>query len=150
MTTKAAVQEFLSQKVLAVVGASRDPKKFGYMVFSDLKAKGYTVYPINPKAETIGGEKCYASLADLPQKPGGVLIVTPASQADAMVRQAAQAGVTRVWMQQGSETPAAIQFCQQNGIAVISGECIFMYAEPTAWFHRAHRFVNTLVGKSLS
>ncbi len=150
MTTKAAVQDFLSQKVLAVVGVSRDPKKFGNMVFSDLKAKGYTVYPINPKAETIGGDKCYASLTDLPEKPGGVVIVTPSLQAEAMVHQAAQAGITRVWLQQGAETPAAIQFCKQNGMDVISGECIFMYAEPTAWFHRAHRFVNTLVGKSLN
>ncbi len=150
MTSKAAVQDFLSQKVLAVVGASRDPKKFGFMVYSDLKAKGYTVYPINPKAETIAGDKCYASLADLPEKPAGVVIVTPATQAEAMVNQAAQAGIPRVWLQQGSETPAAIQFCQQNGIAAISGECIFMYAEPTAWFHRAHRFVNALVGKSLN
>ena len=150
MTTKAAVQDFLSQKVLAVVGVSRDAKKFGCAVYNDLKTKGYTVYPINPKAETIGSDKCYPSLADLPEKPGGVIIVTSPAQTEQVVRQAAQAGIARVWLQQGSETPAAIEFCKQNGIAVISGECIFMYSEPSAWFHRAHRFVNTLVGKSLN
>ena len=150
MTTKIAVQDFLSQKVLAVAGASRDAKKFGYAVYKDLKTKGYTVYPINPKAETIDGDKCYPALADLPEKPGGVVIVTPSGQCEQMVRQAAQAGIPRVWLQQGAETPAAIQFCQQNGIAAITGECIFMYSEPTAWFHRAHRFVNALVGKALN
>jgi uncharacterized protein len=150
MTSKIAVQDFLSQKVIAVAGASRDTKKFGYAVFHDLKAKGYTVYPVNPKAENIDGDKCYAAPTDLPEQPGGLVIVTAPTQTEQLVRQAAQAGIQRIWLQQGSETPAAIQFCQQNGITVITGECIFMYAEPTAWFHKAHRFVNALVGKSLN
>ncbi|MDE3168636.1 MAG: CoA-binding protein, partial [Acidobacteriota bacterium] len=41
-------------------------------VNKELKAKGYRVLPVNPAAESIGGEKCYASLAALPEKVGGV------------------------------------------------------------------------------
>jgi hypothetical protein len=51
-------------------------------------------------------------------------------------------------MQQGAQSAAAVQFCEDNGIHYVAGECIFMFSEPAAWFHRAHRFVNTLVGKA--
>jgi predicted CoA-binding protein len=147
MTTKAAIQEFLSLKVLAVAGASRNTAKFGYTIFHDLKTRGYTVYPINPNAETIDGEKCYPSLAALPQKPDGIVIVTPPAQSEALVREAGKAGIQHVWLQQGADSPAAIKFCEQNGLKVVAGECIFMYFEPTAWFHGAHRWINSVIGK---
>ena len=49
-TTKTTVTDFLSQRVLAVVGASRDPKKFGNSIYRELKRKGYKVLPVNPQA----------------------------------------------------------------------------------------------------
>ena len=45
MTTKAQIEEFISHKTLGVVGVSRDTKKFGYMVFDELRKKGYKAYP---------------------------------------------------------------------------------------------------------
>ena len=147
MTTQAAIHDFLEQKVLAVAGVSRDPKKFGSAIYRELKTKGYTVYPINPNAQTIEGDPCYPNLAALPAQVGGVVIVTPPAQSEQLVREAARLGIRRVWLQQGSDSPAALQFCQQNGINVVAGECIFMFSEPAAWFHRAHRWVNTLIGK---
>ena len=52
------------------------------------------------------------------------MIVTPPAQTEQLVRQAAQAGIRQVWLQQGSESPAVLQFCQQNGLETISGECL--------------------------
>ena len=49
MTSKAAIQAFMALKTLAVAGVSRNPNKFGTMVYKDLKSKGYTVYPVNPQ-----------------------------------------------------------------------------------------------------
>lgn len=147
MTSRAAIQEFFALKVLAVAGVSRNKAKFGYTIFNDLKTRGYTVYPINPNAESIDGDKCYPSLAALPQKPQGIVIVTPPAQSEALVREAGKAGIEHIWLQQGAESPSAIQFCQQNGLKVVSGECIFMYAEPSAWFHGIHRWINKAIGK---
>lgn len=147
MTTKAAIDQFLGLKVLAVAGASRDTKKFGYAVYHELKEKGHTVYPVNPHAETIDGDACYPTLAALPAVPDGLVIVTPPAQTEQLVREAAQAGIRHIWLQQGAESTAAVQFCQQNGLALVAGECIFMYGEPSAWFHRAHRWVNSVIGK---
>lgn len=147
MTTQAAITDFYAQKALAVAGVSRDPKKFGNAIYRELKTKGYTVYPINPNTQTVEGDPCYPNLTALPVQVGGVVIVTPPAQTEQLVREAARLGICRLWLQQGSESPAALKFCQENGINVVSGECIFMYSEPAAWFHRAHRWVNAVVGK---
>ncbi|MGQ9744340.1 MAG: CoA-binding protein [Candidatus Bathycorpusculaceae bacterium] len=60
------IKAFLDEKVFAVVGAS-DPRKYGYQVYKDLKNAGYEVYPVNPNAEEILGDKCYPSLENLPK-----------------------------------------------------------------------------------
>lgn len=147
MTSKETVEGFLAQKTLAVVGVSRGGKKFGNTILADLKAKGYEVYPVNPQAETIGGERCYPSLAALPKRPGGVVTVVPPAATQEVVREAKAAGISRVWMQQGSESQEAIRFCTENGIEVVHGECIMMFAEPVVSIHRFHRWIWKLFGR---
>jgi len=57
------IMEFLDKKnVFAVVGASRNPKKYGHQVYKDLRNAGYKVYPVNPNANEVLGDKCYPSL----------------------------------------------------------------------------------------
>jgi predicted CoA-binding protein len=147
MTTKAAVNDFLAQRSLAVVGVSRGGKKFGNTAYKELKAKGYRSFPIHPNAERIEGDRCYPSLGALPEPVGGVLVVVPPAQTEQVVRDAAAAGIRRVWMQQGAESEAAIRFCAENGISAVHGECILMFAEPAAFYHRMHRWVWGLLGK---
>jgi predicted CoA-binding protein len=147
MSRKVDVDDFLAQKTIAVVGVSRGGKKFGNAVLKDLKGKGYRVFPINPHAESIDGERCYANLSALPQRPDGVVTVVPPVSTLEVVKQAKTAGIQRVWMQQGSESEAAIHFCRDNGITAIDGECILMFAEPAAFYHRFHRWVWKLLGK---
>src|SRR5262245_56238490 len=53
VSTRVLIEEILSQRRFAVVGASRDRDKFGYKVFRALKVAGYAVYPVNPNAELI-------------------------------------------------------------------------------------------------
>jgi hypothetical protein len=147
MTSRAAVDDFLSRQTLAVVGVSRQGNKFGNMAFKELKAKGYTVLPVNPRAETIEGERCYPDLQALPEGVEGVLIVVPPEETEKVVRQAAQAGIPSVWLQQGAESEAAIRFCQEQGLNLVHSHCILMFAEPTGLGHRLHRWVWGLLGK---
>lgn len=146
-TTKAAVEDFVSQPKLAVVGVSRDPKKFGNAAYRALKEKGYQVYPVNRNVEVIDGDRCYASLGVLPEKVDGVVIVVPPKETEQIVREVEAAGITRVWMQQGSESEAAIQYCQTHGIHETHGECILMFAPPVMSFHRWHRGAWKVFGK---
>jgi predicted CoA-binding protein len=147
MTSKAAVADFVSQRKLAVVGVSRKKMKFGNLAFRELKRKGYKLFPVHPHAEQLEGERCSASLAALPEPVEGVLVIVPPAQAEQVVREAAAAGIRRVWLQQGAGSPAAIRCCEENRISVVHGECILMFAEPAAWYHRAHRWVWGLLGK---
>lgn len=146
MATKAAIDDFIAQPVIAVAGASRDPKKFGNAVYRDLRAKGYKVYAVNPSTTTVEGDPSYPSLSALPEKAGGVVIVTPPATSEQLVQEAARVGITRVWFQQGAESPAAIQFCKDNGISLVAHECILMYQPNTAFFHNFHKFFKELVG----
>jgi hypothetical protein len=145
MTTKASIDEFIGQKSLAVVGVSRSEQKFGSMVYKTLKEKGYQVFAVHPQAETIRGDRCYPTLTALPQPVGGVVIVVPPAQTEQVVRDAKAAGIPRVWMQQGAESLAGIQYCQENGLQVVTGECIMMFAEPRG-FHNFHRWLKGVFG----
>jgi predicted CoA-binding protein len=146
-STKAAVENFIGQPKLAVVGVSRDPKKFGNMAYKALKEKGYAVYPINRNVEAVEGDRCYASLGVLPEKVDGVVIVVPPKETEQVVREADAAGIQNVWMQQGSESEAAIQYCQEHGLNEVHGECIMMFAPPVGSFHRWHRGAWKVFGK---
>jgi predicted CoA-binding protein len=147
VTAKATVDDFLAQRTLALVGASRDPQAFSNTAFKELKAKGYRVIPVNPHTDTVLGERCYPSLRDLPEPVGGALIMVPPAQAEAVVRDAAAAGIPRVWMQQGAASETAVKFCQEHGIREVHGECILMFAQPQGFGHKAHRWVWGVLGK---
>ena len=147
MTSKAAVDDFVSQKTLALVGMSRQSKKFGNYAFRELTQRGYRVFPIHPVAENIEGEKCYPSLSQLPETVGGVVAVVPPAQTEKVVRDAAAAGIKRVWMQQGANSPAAVEYCHEKGISEVHDECILMFAGKVESVHRFHRFVWKLLGK---
>lgn len=117
------VEEFINERVWAIVGASMDPKKFGHQIFRDLRAAGYTVYGVNPRGGEIEGQKLHPTLSDLPEKPAVVDIVVPPAVTEEIVRQCAQLGLKRVWMQPGSESEEAIQFCQEHDIKVVYLTC---------------------------
>ncbi|MCU0453529.1 MAG: CoA-binding protein [Bacteroidetes bacterium] len=139
--TRNDVDDFLCQRTLAVVGVSRSGKKFGNAVYCSLRAKGYSVIPVHPAAETLEGDRCAANLQHLPEPVDGVVLVVPPAESEKLVREAHAAGIRRIWMQQGAESPAAVQFCREHGMSVIAGECLLMFAEPAEWMHRAHRWV---------
>jgi uncharacterized protein len=147
MTSRQTVSDFLAQRKLALVGMSRKRGKFGNAVHKELTARGYTVYPVHPEAGEIDGHRCWPDLASLPEPVGGLVVVVPPPQAEEVVRDAARTGIPRVWMQQGSESPGAIQFCEEQGIAAVHRECILMFVEPAAFVHRAHRWVWGILGK---
>lgn len=147
MVAQTAVEDFVAQRKLALVGVSRSGGKFGNIALKTLQQKGYRVFPIHPRAESIAGERCYRDLQSLPETVEGVLVVVPPAQAEQVVRDAASAGIRRVWLQQGAESADAIRFCKENGLTVIHGECILMFAPPVTSFHRWHRWLWRVLGK---
>lgn len=145
--SRAAIDEFLSQRSLALVGVSRDGTTgFGNAVRKELLEKGYQLFIVHPEADQIADQPCAHTLAEVAPRVGGVVLVTPPQQTLKLVEEAAACGVRRIWMQQGAESPEALELARQKGLSVVSGECILMFAEPTAWFHRAHRWARATFG----
>ncbi len=147
MSTRKEVEEFLGRRHLAVVGVSRSGKDFSNAAYRELKQKGYRLVPVNPHADSLEGERCFHRLNEIPDKPEGALVVTNSSQTESVVREAAEAGIRHLWIQQGCQSAGALELARRNGLSVVSGECILMFAEPVASFHRLHRWVWKLLGK---
>ena len=122
-----AFEEVLDEKnVFAVVGASRDPNKFGHKVFRDLLEAGYEVYPVNPRADEILGRKCYPDLKSLPKRPDVVVFVVPPPVTEKLARDCVELGVRYVWMQPGAESEKAIRELEAAGVKVFNNVCIMI------------------------
>ena len=147
MATKAAVEGFLAQKKFAVIGASRSGGKMGNAVIKELGAKGYTLYPIHPDADTVDGVKSYRSFSELPERVEAAYIAVAPAKTKTAVHQAHEAGVSRIWIQQGAESEQASELAEKGGGAVINGECVLMFAEPAAFYHKIHRWIWKMLGR---
>lgn len=148
MTTRADVNAFLSCQRIAVVGVSRSKNKFGNLAYRELRSKGFEVVPVHHEAAELEGDACVRDLASLPQPADGVLVVVPPARATEVVQQAHDAGIRRVWLQQGAQSDEAVQYCRDHGMQVVANECILMFAEPAGFVHRAHRWVANLFGRT--
>jgi predicted CoA-binding protein len=114
------------ENIFAVAGASRNPEKYGHQVYRDLRNAGYRVYCVNPNADEVLGNKCYPSLEALPVKPDVVDVVVPPKITEQLVKTCKKLGITKVWMQPGSESETAIKFCEENSIDVVHGVCVMV------------------------
>ena len=139
MTTLNEIQKFLAEKKFAIAGVSRNEKKWGGAIFKELTGKGFELYPINPNADEIQGVKCYKSVKDLPDDVKHLHITTKKIETEAVVKDAIEKGIEMIWIQQGSQTPEAIEAAEKAGISLISKKCIMMFAEPVKSFHSFHR-----------
>ena len=117
----ARIEQFLTGKVFAVAGASNDRAKYGNKVLRCYQQAGRKVFAIHPRETSVEGAPAFASLRELPERIDGLSIVTPPAVTEKLVEEAAAAGVKRLWMQPGAESPAAIARAQQLGLDVIAG-----------------------------
>jgi uncharacterized protein len=147
MTSKKLVEEFLAQKNIAVVGVSRKKTKFGNAIYRELKQKGYNVFAVNPNMSEFEGDACYPDLLSISEKVDAVVINVPPVQTGKVVREANEVGIKKVWLQQGSQSDEAVRYCEEKGIDCVSNECILMFAQPSAFIHRAHKWVWGVLGK---
>jgi uncharacterized protein len=118
------IKEFMSHRKFAVIGASDNPEKYGNKIVKDLKSRGYEVYPVNPRLKEIEGLVCYATISDIPCKVDVVDFVVPPAVTEEVLKQCKELELNRIWLQPGSESPAAISFCHINNMNVVYGVCV--------------------------
>jgi hypothetical protein len=150
-TIKEAATAFLAMKRVAVTGVSRTPAGHGgNVVYQRLKKRGYTVFAVNPNAETVEGDAAYPDLSSIPGGVEAVVIGTRPEAAEATMRECADLGISQVWMHRsggaGSVSPSATEYGRQQGITVIDGGCPLMF-DPTADFgHKCMKFFLSMSG----
>ncbi len=145
--SRESIDRFVSGKTLALVGVSTTRTNFGTAAHKELKARGYRVFPIHPTAREIQGDRCWASLSELPERVERLLVSVKPSETGAIIRDAAAAGVKQVWFQQGSESQAIVETCRELGMEAVQGKCILMFAEPVGSIHRFHRGLVRVFGR---
>lgn len=141
------VRDFVKSKSFAVIGVSRDPKKFGNAIYREMKKRGYEVYGVNPSIQEMDGERCYPNVSALKGRIDAAVVCLKPENVEPVLREAADAGVRRVWLQQGAESRGALETGRNLGLNVVGGKCILMYAEPVDSFHAFHRFFVRLFGR---
>jgi predicted CoA-binding protein len=84
------------------------------------------VYPVNPRLQEAEGDVCYASLSKLPGIPDVVNIVVPPGVAAGIVKEAVELGIKKIWLQPGSESEEAIEYCKKHNVEVLHNVCIMI------------------------
>ena len=97
-----------SKKIVAVIGASRDRRKFGNRAVRAFVSEGCTVVPINPHETEIEGLKAYASVLDVPGPIDMVTIYVPPEVGERLIDDIAKKRIPEVWLNPGSESDALI------------------------------------------
>ena len=120
-----------SARTIALVGLSSDRQKASYFVAGYLKDEGYRIVPVNPKADTILGEKVYPDLASIPFPIDLIDIFRPPQDVDEIVNQAIarkQKGIdaAAIWMQLRIINLPAAERAQAAGLTVIIDKCVKM------------------------
>jgi predicted CoA-binding protein len=146
----AIIRDFMAQKRIAVVGVSQDPKDFSRGLLRILRERGYDAVAVNPTLQSAGDAPCFASLKDVTPPVDGVLVMTSPAVTDQVVQECAKLRIPRVWMYRaggkGAVSPQAVEFCEEHGIAVVPGECPYMFLAESGWFHRFHGFIKRISG----
>ena len=114
--------------VVAVVGATDNPRKYGNLIYLDLKEKGFRVYPVNPTRVTVDGDPTFATLAELPEAPDIVNFVVPPTRTLRVLKQAKGLGFTTVWVQPGAENEDVLSYLDEQDFEYLANACIMVRA----------------------
>jgi len=96
--SESSLDSLLKPKCITVIGASREPSKWGYKVFHNIVSNGYKgrAYPVNPSAGKIDGHKCYADVGAIPGAVDLAIIIVPASGVLKVVDECGAKGVKSI------------------------------------------------------
>ena len=129
-------------KVIAVVGASKNPEKDAYSIPAYLRERGYTIIPVNPTTDNIDGQKTYHSLAEIPsevaRKVDVVDVFRPSEELPQVAEQVAQmkkrTGRPFVfWGQLGLENEEAKKILAAAGVDYVMDKCMKVEHQRMEW-----------------
>lgn len=148
---KEAAESFLKSKTVAVAGVSSKGDVAANIIYKKLRDKNYRVYPVNPNAETVEGDKCYATLKSIPDTIDSVVIGTHPDITPTIVDECIDLNIKQIWIHKsvgsGSYHPEAVKKAEAAGTSLIPGGCPMMFLEPVDPAHKCMRWFFRISGK---
>lgn len=111
-------------RTLAIVGLSADWFRPSNFAAKYMQAQGYRIIPVNPKYTEILGEKCYPSLAAIPEPVDLVDVFRKPADTLAIAAEAVAIGARTLWLQIGVINDEARQIAESAGLTVVMDRCV--------------------------
>ena len=130
MATENLIRDILEKKrTIAVYGMSTNPEKPAHYVPVFLQSKGHTIIPVNPRADSIAGCKCYPNLKDVEERIDILEVFRPSDQVPDIVKEAierrkAKGDIDGIWLQLGIQNDEARDIAKKEKVAFIQNRCM--------------------------
>ena len=110
----------MSKPTVAILGASRDRRKYGNKSVRAHLQQGYEVFPVNPHAEEIEGLKVYPDLASIPARQlDRISVYLPPEIAFGILEEIQARGAKEVWFNPGSDSPEVVERAEALGLDIV-------------------------------
>lgn len=120
------IRQIFELKTVAVIGCSTNPEKPAYGVPEYLQEHGYKIVPVNPKAQTILGEKAYTKLTDIPESIDIVVVFRPSEEIPQVAEQVFSRNDVKVlWLQEGITCQPVANEARKRGLVYIEDRCMY-------------------------
>jgi predicted CoA-binding protein len=106
-------------KVVAIIGASSDRRKFGNKALRAFQHQGHTVIPVNPNEKEVEGLPAVASVLDIPGQVDVATFYVPPDVGVRVLDDVARKKVPEVWLNPGADTDAVVARARALGIEPI-------------------------------
>lgn len=113
-------------KTIAVVGLSDKPHRDSYRVAAYLQQAGYRIIPVNPRCDTILGERCYRDLASIPDPIDIVDVFRRAEETPPVAREAVAVRAGALWLQLGISSEESRQIAEAAKLPLVMDRCILV------------------------
>jgi len=130
------IRRVLQLRRVAIVGLSGNELRASNFVGRYLQRNGYDIIPVNPREETILGQKCYASLKDIPGEVDTVDVFRKPDAVPEIARDAVEIGAKCLWLQYKVISPEGAEIAVAGGLDVVMDRC--MKVEHARYLGRMH------------
>jgi len=106
-------------RVVAIIGASSDRRKFGNKALRAYRGQGDTVIPINPGEAEVEGVRAYRSVLDVPGPIDMATLYVRPAVALAALDEVAAKGIAEVWLNPGTDSPEVVARAHALGLQAV-------------------------------
>ena len=106
-------------KVVAIIGASNDRRKFGNRALRAFREQGDTVVPINPHEPEVEGLRAYRSVLDVPGSIDMASFYVPPEIGERVMPEVARKQIPEVWLNPGAESEKLIRLARSLDVEPI-------------------------------